>query len=277
MKKLAAILALASLVSAAPLDIFAPLIDGQWNSVARFPDGQEIRSRTVWLWGADKQTVRMRRFVLGKEGEVERYQTVLFHDAKNKQIAYRVFTAAGSSARGVAFVKDGEVILEQAATKTFPGMRNGFRVGAEKKKCTTRTWLHGKQGWKLRGESASVREKLTPAKKLPVGGDANPLAGLEPISKLKGWKWSMHKRLLYGPSFRSGEVYISFEPKGGVLLFLYVKEKGGVTEGTVKIETKTRFVFNHSKTKRTVAEVESPEKHAVWDERKGDSGWEKIK
>jgi len=277
MKKLAVILALASLASAAPLDIFAPLIDGQWNSVARFPDGQEIRSRTVWLWGTGKRTVRMRRFVLGKQGEVERYQTVLFHDAKNKQIGYRVFTAAGSAARGVVFVKEGELVLEQAATKTFPAMRTGFRVDAERKKCTNRTWLRGKEGWKLRGESESVREKLTPAKKLPVGGDANPLAGLEPISKLKGWKWSMHKRLLYGPSFRGCEVFISFEPKGGVLLYLYVQKKGGVFEGTVKVETKTRFVFKHSETARTVAEVESPEKHLIWDERKGDGVWEKVK
>ena len=266
---LAGPLLLAGVVQAAPLDIFKPLIGGQWNSVAKFPDGQEIRSRTVWTWGEGKRSVRVRRFVLGKEGEVQRYETVVYHDPKQKRIVFRVFTAAGIAGRGTVFMDGSGIVLEQKAQKNFPAMRNGYYVDKDAKRCSIHLWFKGKDGWKQRGDTKAAREKLTPAKSLPVGGDANPLAALQPLSNLPGWKWSMHKRLLTGPD----DMFVSFKPKEGLILFLLIDNDGAVFEGTLEIEDGNRFVWNLTSTRRRILQIQT---HETWDERKGDNGWERV-
>ena len=244
--------------------------------MARFPDGQEIRSRTVWSWGIKKRLVRMRRYVLGKEGEAQRYETVVYFDAKDKRLEYRVFTAAGAAGTGTVFTDRGEIVLQQKALETFPAMRSGFRVSAKKKECATRLWFKGKEGWKLRGESKSVHEELTPAKILPIGGKANPLAALEPLARLPGWSWSLHKRLLHGPTLGGGEVFVSFQPKEGVLLFLLVHAGGAIYEGTMKADGKDRFIWQIAANHRRVLRIRSPKEFEVWDEKKSDGDWKRV-
>ena len=42
-----------------PLDDLAWLVEGQWESTAKLPNGQPIESRTTWDWGPGRNSLRV--------------------------------------------------------------------------------------------------------------------------------------------------------------------------------------------------------------------------
>jgi len=164
---LAALLLAATAAAEESLAIFEPLVGDQWVSSSKLPDGQEVRSRTVWTWGAGKRCVRMRQFVLGDQGEIQRYETIVAFDRAKKKLVYLVFSEAGLLSRGTARAEAGGVVLEQPALESFPAMRTAYAVG-EGDECTVHISFKGKEGWKQRIESKLRRTKIGSYKKLEL-------------------------------------------------------------------------------------------------------------
>ena len=252
---LAGFLLAATAAAAEPLSIFEPLVGGQWISSSKLPDGREVRSRTVWTWGAGKRLVRMRQFVLGDQGEVQRYETIVAVDGARKSIVYLVFSEAGLLSRGTARADGQGVLLEQPALESFPAMRTAYAVAADGV-CTVRISFLGEAGWKQRIESKLRRTEIGTYKRLGLERAASPLEPLAPF--LGAWKhrtaedapakavsvgeWSLHHRLLRIVDGWTGadgkkpfwERYVSFDAKSGKLLVFLVDEHGGFFEGTVQ-------------------------------------------
>ncbi|MHC4939405.1 MAG: hypothetical protein ACYTHK_10580 [Planctomycetota bacterium] len=250
MLRLVPLLLLALPTRAEPLQIFEKLIGDQWVSSSKLPNGEEVRSRTVWTWGVGKQLVRMRQYVLGKEGEVQRYETILAHDKPSKKIQYRVFSGAGLVARGTAYAKDGGVVLEQPRLESFPAMRTAYSIDKDGL-CLARISFKGEQGWKQRMESRLRRTKIENYKQLKLEGGANPLAPLapfvgvwenrfaadKPVHSTTTGEWSLHRRLLRVYNTERGkeqaERYVSFDPRTGAIIFFVKSPHGDFLEGTI--------------------------------------------
>jgi len=252
--RLAMLLLLTASAHAEPLSIFADLIGDQWVSSAKLPNGEEVRSRTVWTWGAAKRLVRMRQFVLGKEGEVQRYETILAYDHHAKQIVYRAFSAAGLVSRGTASASEGGVVLEQPQLESFPAMRTAYSVD-KSAICVARISFKGKEGWKQRIESKMRRTKIENYKRLNLESGKNPLQPLAhfamtwehrakadaDVAAISVGEWSLHNRLLRFVDSSTDkdkldpflERYVSFEPRTGKMLLFSVDEQGRFLEGTV--------------------------------------------
>ena len=177
------------------LALFDPLVGGQWISESKLPNGETMRSRTVFTRGPG--LVRMRRFEAGSEGEIQRYETVIA--ARGEKTVYRLFSAAGLLARGTVSERDGRIVLEQPPLRGFPAMRTSYEVDGDA--CTARVSLKGDDGWKTRLETKLRRTKLGTYKQLELG--PGPLGFLAPF--LGTWRhgefrsegaWSLHGRLL---------------------------------------------------------------------------------
>lgn len=258
MKRLVTLLLLAASTHAEPLSIFNDLIGDQWVSSAKLPNGEEVRSRTVWSWGAAKRLVRMRQFVLGKQGEVQRYETILAYDRHTKQIVYRVFSAAGLISRGTASASEVGVVLEQPQLESFPAMRTAYFVD-KNEICVARISFKGKDGWKQRIESNLRRTKIENYKRLKLESGNNPLQPLahfaatwehrstteSAVRAISVGKWSLHHRLLrFVDSWTSGkndpepflERYVSFDPRTGKILLFAVHDESGILEGVISKE-----------------------------------------
>jgi len=267
--------ALLLLLAASPLTPLEPLVGKQWVASAVLPDGQEMRSRTMWSWGRGKRCVRMRQFVLGKQGEVQRYETILYTDSATKRIVYRVFAGAGELSRGtVEFPKDG-VLLEQPARDSFPAMRTLYAV-RDDGICTTRISFRGAKGWTERVVTKSRRMALTPAKKLKLDGGVNPLAPIAKLTEANGWSWSLHERLLHGHLPDDGEVFVSFNARSGEILFVEIPADGEIREGSVTVVGKQRLEFAVAGKWRRVVTLADKGAHATWTERKDGDTWKRV-
>jgi len=251
---LAGFLLAATAAAAEPLSIFEPLVGGQWISSSKLPDGREVRSRTVWTWGAGKRLVRMRQFVLGDQGEVQRYETIVAVDGARKSIVYLVFSEAGLLSRGTARADGQGVVLEQPALESFPAMRTAYAVGSDAV-CTVRISFLGEAGWKQRIESKLRRTEIGTYKRLGLERGANPLDPLTPflgtwehratadgpVKAVSVGEWSLHNRLLRvvdGWKRQDGiepfcERYVSFDAKSGRFLLFLVDANRGLVEGSV--------------------------------------------
>jgi len=262
------------LLLAAPLAPLEPLVGTQWVATARLPDGREMRSRTVWSWGRGKRCVRMRQFVLGQQGEVQRYETVIYSDAKKEKTRYRVFAGAGELSRGtVRFTKKG-VVLEQPASATFPGMRTLYSLNDDDI-CTTRISFLGEKGWTERIKTQSRRMALTPAKKLKLEGGVNPLQPIAALATGNQWSWSLHERLLHGHLADGGEMYVSFDARTGALNFLEIAADDTVREGAVTTPRKGRIEFTVADKWRRVFTFSGKGDRKNWIERKDKDAWTK--
>ncbi|MHC4954299.1 MAG: hypothetical protein ACYTGZ_10445 [Planctomycetota bacterium] len=281
MRRLALLLLACTAAHAGDLEAIAPLIGGQWVAVSRLPDGQQIRSRTVWTWGLGRRLVRMRQFVMGKEGEVQRYETVVFRDPANNKLLYRVFAEAGELSRGEVKVIDGVIAFEQPAKTSFPAMRTAYRITG-RDSCATRISFRSDGNWKPRIDSKSHREAITPARKLRLEGGANPLAGVAVLVDTKTWRWSLHERLLQGVTPDGSDGFITFDPLGGALRFLEVADDGSVRDGTVEVSDQRReskgirIMWNLGADRRRVFHWTGPGEGASWIENKNGSVWARI-
>jgi len=222
------------------LSLFDPLVGGQWVSTSKLPNGETMRSRTVWTRGAG--LVRMRRFEAGGKGEVQRYETVIA--SRGKTVVYRLFSAAGLLARGTVTEVDGRIVLEQPPMRGFPAMRTAYEVDGDG--CIARVSFEGSEGWKQRLETRLRREKLGTYKQLDVG--EGPLSDLAPFvgaryqhEVVAEGAWSLHGRLLRIVDRRGGKVvaerYVAKDAKSGKTCVVCVR-RGAMSEGEVEKEGK---------------------------------------
>ena len=233
------VLLLAS-VASADLAPFEKLVGGQWITSAKLPDGRDVRSRTVWTWGINRKLVRMQGFNLGPEGEVQQYETIVFHHPTNKRLEYRVFSRGGLLAKGVATALENGVRLEQEATPTFPAMRTDYAL-TDKDACTARISFKGEEGWKQRITSKLSRKKRERYKTLDLQSGGIPVQALSHFTGtwLQGedkstGAWSLHKCLLHVVDEGKAERFVSFDLRAQKLLLFVVTGTGAYFEGEVK-------------------------------------------
>jgi hypothetical protein len=216
----------------------------------------------------------MRQFVLGKQGEVQRYETVVYYDPIGKKTLYRVFAGAGELSRGTVHGTEEGVVLEQPALAAFPGMRTLYAVSKEGE-CTTRISFLGEKGWTERIKTVSRRLPITPAKKLELEGGVNPLQPVAALIDGKEWDWSLHQRLIRGVLADGSEVYVTFDARSGALSFLEIAADGTVREGPVTAKEGKRIVFTAGDTWRRVITIPEKGERESWIERKDGEEWKK--
>jgi uncharacterized protein YndB with AHSA1/START domain len=108
----------------APLSRF---VGGQWVIDSPWADGRPLHARKVWNWALNGRFLNVETFVTKADGsEYQRYWSVYYWDAANKQIAYHEYTYDGSITRGSVIMKDDNT-LEYPTPNAADGIESAVR------------------------------------------------------------------------------------------------------------------------------------------------------
>jgi hypothetical protein len=81
-------------------DPIAPLgrfVGGEWKVEGKWSNGQELRARSVYVWGVNKKVIMAKTFVQdGKGGEYQRYEDVMFWHPQQKRLMLHTYAFNGA-------------------------------------------------------------------------------------------------------------------------------------------------------------------------------------
>lgn len=124
---------------AEPLQPFARFVGGAWES-----DG-EMKVRVVYEWGLNKKLLKIKSFLVGKDGPRLVYESSVYWHPEKKQVIFQSTSATGGIFEGVMTPKDN---VYTSVFTSFEGDKaTPFRQTLEFIDDDTVTWtVFGKKG-----------------------------------------------------------------------------------------------------------------------------------